>query len=311
MRMDPRARFTFEEIRRHPWFTRYVVLSSPATTAKFCFDFRPNSHLTDDGLCHDAVNLATRLMEGLHVNFNDEPSRSVPESQVESDSFSRLSSTQPETSIADVRFEWDRSWQSASQPLQIPQDFSSQDFWASLAEDPTMTQFAPQPQLPLSLVSFPFFSSSHTTSPSCSFCTTKQYRNSGTDPFLCHCGKTQNARKFQDICPSQRMTRFYSSYSFRQILPIIASALHRLGVAAPAFKASDYDDNNMETWIPVKTLDKRKCHLRGEILVERMAPDVLQVTFSKTIGDPLEWRRFFKVSNKGNIPSDFPSVMTG
>ena len=91
------------------------------------------------------------------------------------------------------------------------------------------------------------------------------------------------------------MTRFYSSYSFRQILPILASALHRLGVAVPAFKLSDYDDNNTETWIPVKTLDKRKCHLKGDIMVERMAPDVLQVSFSKTIGDPLEWRRFFKV----------------
>jgi serine/threonine-protein kinase Chk1 len=34
--------------------------------------------------------------------------------------------------------------------------------------------------------------------------------------------------------------------------------------------------------------------LKGDILVGRMAPDVLQVSFSKTIGDPLEWRRFFK-----------------
>ncbi|KAG0138088.1 kinase-like domain-containing protein [Tuber indicum] len=240
MRLDPLTRFTFEEIRRHPWFTR------------------ENPHLTEDGSCIDSVNLATQLMEGLHVNFNDVPaSRGV--SQSVSDDFSRLSSTQPETPIADVDFEWERPWQSSSQPLEIPQDFSSQDFWASLAEDPTMSQFAPQPSLPLSL--------------------------------------TQNAQKFQDICPSQRMTRFYSTYSFRQILPILASALHRLGVTAPAFKPSDYDDNNMETWIPVKTLDKRKCHLKGDILVGRMAPDVLQVSFSKTIGDPLEWRRFFKVYN--------------
>lgn len=26
-----------------------------------------------------------------------------------------------------------------------------------------------------------------------------------------------------------------------------------------------------------------------------MAPDVLQVSFSKSVGNPLEWRRFFKV----------------
>lgn len=91
------------------------------------------------------------------------------------------------------------------------------------------------------------------------------------------------------------MTRFYSSYSFRQILPILGSALHRLGVAVPAFKKSDLEDGNSESWISVKTLDSRKCQLRGEILVERMAPDVLQVSFSKSVGDPLEWRRFFKV----------------
>lgn len=93
------------------------------------------------------------------------------------------------------------------------------------------------------------------------------------------------------------MTRFYSSYSFRQILPILGSALHRLGVAVPPFKVSDLADGNTESWISVKTLDGRRCPLRGEILVERMAPDVLQVSFSKSIGDPLEWRRFFKVRN--------------
>lgn len=91
------------------------------------------------------------------------------------------------------------------------------------------------------------------------------------------------------------MTRFYSSYSFRQILPILGSALHRLGVAVPPFKRSDLEDGNKESWIAVKTLDSRKCQLRGEILVERMAPDVLQVSFSKSVGNPLEWRRFFKV----------------
>ena len=102
------------------------------------------------------MNLATQLMEGLHVNFNDVPaSRGVSHSV--SDDFCRLSSTQPEAPITDVGFEWERSWQSSSQPLGIPQDFSSQDFWASLAEDPTMSQFAPQPSLPLSLVRFSLY----------------------------------------------------------------------------------------------------------------------------------------------------------
>lgn len=237
MRIDPVNRFTFEEIRRHPWFTR------------------PNPHLTADGLCHDGVNLATQLIEGLHVDF-DADTTITPESFAASNIPNRLSSTQPETSNNDAQFEWDRPWQSASQPFHTRENFDSYDFLISLAEDPAMSQFAPQPQLPLSL--------------------------------------TQNAQRFEDICPSQRMTRFYSSFSFRQILPILGSALHRLGVAVPPFKKSELSDGNTETWISIKTFDSRKCSLRGEILVERIAPKVLQVSFSKSTGDPLEWRRFFK-----------------
>ena len=68
-----------------------------------------------------------------------------------------------------------------------------------------------------------------------------------------------------------------------------------MGIAIPPFKPSDYDETNSETWISIKTEDRRKCPLRGDIIVERLAPDMLQVAFSKNVGDPLQWRRFFKV----------------
>lgn len=84
-------------------------------------------------------------MEGLHVDFDD--------AITAGSGFSRMSSTQPEAPITDVQFEWDRPWQSASQPLHTSHNFDSHDFLTSLAEDPAMSQFAPQPQLPLSLVS--------------------------------------------------------------------------------------------------------------------------------------------------------------
>lgn len=68
-----------------------------------------------------------------------------------------------------------------------------------------------------------------------------------------------------------------------------------MGVVVPAFREADYDELNDETWIPIKTEDSRKCALRGDIVVERMAQDMVQVTFEKNVGDPLQWRRFFKV----------------
>lgn len=90
-------------------------------------------------------------MEGLHVDFDDDDT--TAESNRLGD-FSRMSSTQPETSVTDVLFEWDRPWQSASQPLHTSRNH---DFWANIAEDPAMSQFAPQPQLSLSLVSNLFY----------------------------------------------------------------------------------------------------------------------------------------------------------
>lgn len=67
-----------------------------------------------------------------------------------------------------------------------------------------------------------------------------------------------------------------------------------MGIIIAPFKPSDYEDANTETWISVRTEDRRRCPLRGDIIVERLAQDMLQVTFSKNVGDPLQWRRFFK-----------------
>jgi len=235
MAINPNSRFTFERVRGHPWFTR------------------PNTYMAGNGLCLDGVNLATRMMENLHIDFSRKPSERA---YLDGD-LGRLSSTQPVTPINDVQFEWERPHQMfASQPTETAPAYDSQSVWASLAEDPTMSQFAPQPHLSLSL--------------------------------------TQNARHFKDICPAQRLTRFFSAYSFRQILPIISSALHRMGILIPPFKPSDYEDANHEIWIPIRTEDRRKCPLRGDIIVERLMPDMLQVSFSKNVGDPLQWRRFFK-----------------
>ena len=71
MKVNTATRMSLEDVRRHPWFTRH------------------NSLLADNGHCADRLLLATKLMEGLHIDFN-----SLPSASQEND-FQRLSSTQP------------------------------------------------------------------------------------------------------------------------------------------------------------------------------------------------------------------------
>jgi serine/threonine-protein kinase Chk1 len=152
MAIDPASRFTLERIRDHPWFTRYFYQH----ISWFCIVrltrtmYRPNRYLARNGLCIDGVNLATKMMENLRVDFTRQPSTRA----ALDDNFSRISSTQPVTPATDVRFEWERPHHMfASQPAEVPHEFDSQSLWASLAEDPTMSQFAPQPHLSISLAS--------------------------------------------------------------------------------------------------------------------------------------------------------------
>ncbi|TGZ84862.1 Pkinase-domain-containing protein [Ascodesmis nigricans] len=244
MRLDPSKRFTFENIRQHPWFTR------------------PNPVMSQDGRCVDGIGLAARLMENLHIDFSKTPSirASHIQNKILAGADVRLSSTQPVAPVNNIRFEWEKPQHNfASQPTETADKMEmakdSESLWAYLSDDPTMSQFAPQPHLSESL--------------------------------------TQRAKRFNDICPLHRLTRFYSPYSIQQLLPILAGALHRLGIAVPSL-----DDNRTledgEVWIPIKTEDTRRCPLRGEIVVHQLPADMLEVSFSKNMGDPLEWRRFFK-----------------
>jgi serine/threonine-protein kinase Chk1 len=111
---------------------------------------RQNPYMARNGLCMDGVGLAAKMMENLHIDFNKQP---FNHARLDAD-MGRLPSTQPVTPATDMRFEWERPRQQfASQPTEAPQEYDSQTLWASLAEDPTMSQFAPYPHLSLSLVS--------------------------------------------------------------------------------------------------------------------------------------------------------------
>ena len=262
MKVDAHSRFSLKDVRRHPWFTRR------------------NPHLTTDGKLVDPVILATQMFEKIHIDFS-QPDTTPRASQaptqptdtsadaMELDSHlpHRLPATQPETPTAEIMFDWETHPVLAAIPASQPADplhngasiTVPSSLDDRLAEDPVLSQFAAAPIVPLTL--------------------------------------TQAARRFGDILPSHSMTRFVSRWSIAALIPVLVSALQQLGVPIAEARESQ-DGGRGAAWIKVRTLDDRKCLLKGDVVVEVFSGDageeVVQVVFVKAKGDPVQWRRFFK-----------------
>lgn len=259
MCVDASKRFTFDRIRQHPWYTR------------------KNPLLTSDGRMSDPLRLATKMLESLHIDFSHRPTASqhsitASQDKMDVDPWSvRFATSQPEAPINDVLFDWEKPPRltsnaavSSSQPTSANDsgltltNGRSQPFYA-LAEEPSMSQFNPTPQVPISL--------------------------------------TQHARRFHDIVPSYSLTRFFSHLALPLLLSMLNSALHQLNVPVPTTSSDAGGGRDYAAWIKVKTVDGRNCGLTGDIVVEKYIMDdgeLLEIRFVKTKGDPLEWRRFFK-----------------
>ncbi|KAI9706300.1 MAG: Chk1 protein kinase [Bogoriella megaspora] len=275
LKINPQDRWDLEKIRKHPWFTRH------------------NPYLTSQGKTSDQLGLATKMLESLHIDFNANPmasqSRSQPEPMdidgapitttnghtqpnVALDPTSVLTSTQPQTPLDDAVFDWERPsfphGISASQPLTSVSTNLSSANPTLLADldfetDPTLSQFASTPSVPLTL--------------------------------------TQAARYFKDIIPSFSLCRFLSPLGFSLLLPRLAEALHTLGVPVPGEQEERLrGEREGVAGLRVRMVDGRRQGLSGTVVVERIrggdmgGPEVLEVRFVKAKGDPLEWRRLFK-----------------
>lgn len=264
LKVDVGERFTMSEVRKHPWFTRR------------------NPHLNEKGKAANPVTLATQMLESLHIDFSADVTasqrpkqHSQPSDAMDIDSqpgWTRFSSTQPITPVSELSFDWEAPPRlgginvSASQPLTnadpVLTTHHANELLTQLSADPSMSQFAPTPSVPLTL--------------------------------------TQQARNFADIVPSHSLARFLSILTFAQLLPMLLSALHRLNVpvASPSQAAMEGRENSVT--LRVKTVDARQQLLQGTIVVERMGQqtqtgaEVLEVRFIKAKGDPLGWRRLFK-----------------
>lgn len=314
MNIEANKRFSFTQIRQHPWYTRH------------------NPLLNAEGSVIDPIALAAQMLARLRIDLRaaayQPPPASQPEPALENDWSNRMiSATQPETPINDALFDWERPAPrtlgscaiSSTQPVArndaaavnltatgprttmttMPMLSSTQgkskmpysSALEALADEPTMSQFSAQPGVPLSL--------------------------------------TQHARRFRDIVPSYSLTRFFSHVPPALLVQMLRDALHQLNVPLPPTSPNtsfDYGDNNAPDHIvtlKIKTVDGRRQSLHGDILVDRYhlvhgtgnntgngmyggggmdlddddqeeLPELLEVRFVKIKGDPLEWRRFFK-----------------
>ncbi|KAF9878611.1 hypothetical protein CkaCkLH20_04103 [Colletotrichum karsti] len=255
MNVDPAKRFSFPQVRQHPWYTR------------------TNPHLTSEGQVSDPIKLATKMLEGLRIDFSQQPtaSQGTSSSPMDLDPSSapgKVSFTQPETPINDVAWDWERPALKAMNPIAVSstQPISRSEsgvanrrlFLESLGQEPSMSQFSQTPGVPLTL--------------------------------------TQAARRFKDIVPFESLTRFFSHVPPTLIVQMLTDALHQLNVPLPATTPNLYGDHIAT--LRVKTLDERRQSLHGEIHIDKHRlpeeQELLDIRFVKVKGDPLEWRRFFK-----------------
>lgn len=260
LRVDPFQRFTLEDVRRHPWFTRR------------------NPHLHPSGRAANPIVLATQMLEKLHINFGADPTamsqrRSTQRSRdmdsmdtsYEADPLTRLALTQPEPPIAEQELDWERPRAaanmgiSASQPVaghHLSNNTATQAALGRLVAEPALSQFSQTPAVPLSV--------------------------------------TQQAKKFGDIVPQHSITHFWTFMDFHLLLPLLSEALARLNIQAPPIAQSALEGREHQVFLQIRTRDERNCMLAGTIVVERIDEEIWEVRFLKAKGDPLEWRKLFK-----------------
>ncbi|KAA8649730.1 putative serine/threonine protein kinase [Aspergillus tanneri] len=249
LNIDPGSRFSLEDVRRHPWYTRQ------------------NRFLSPDGRLRDQINLATTMFESLHIDFSQDPlplrsnGGSFGPDRMDMDMGEddhRISSTQPEMPRGDMLVDWDiphlTDVFSSTQPSGEPRSTDDALVADALEDEPSMSQFSPHPSVPLS--------------------------------------RTQKAQRFHDIVPSRPMTRFFSTWELKLLVPLICEALHRLGVPVPSVPAVSAGDTS--AMIRIVTRDGRMCILQGKVIIECVSEGLFEIEFMKVKGDPLEWRRFFK-----------------
>lgn len=246
MSVDSNSRFSLETVRRHPWFTR------------------PNQYMDPEGRLTNPISLATNMFESLKISFDADPMAGsqqwdrmdIDRSAAKAAGFS---STQPDTPVGDMLFDWERPSRlaiSSTQPQTANRLSSTESMLQSdlFADEPSMSQFTMTPSVPIS--------------------------------------RTQMARRFRDILPAQSLTKFYSTWTLNLLVPLLTEAFNRLGIATPALP--QLTAQSSECQFKIRTKDDRSCVMSGDITFDVVSDGIAEVNFVKGNGDPLQWRRLFK-----------------
>jgi len=255
MQIDPQRRLSLEQIRGHPWVMRH------------------NPYISSNGGLENPVHLATTMFESMKVDFSQDPMAS-PRSQRSTDSMdideydmdTRVSSTPVEKPTNDIIFDWERPSR-GTQSSTTDSVMNNGNMDDQLAEEPSLSQFSAVPQVPLT--------------------------------------RTQFARRFRDIIPSHSLTRFFSFWPLENLHTALLEALQKLVTSTASSsqstqstqQASTFAHSDKLTSIKVRMVDNRNCLMSGHVAIEKMSgveAQVLEVSFVKATGDPVEWRRLFK-----------------
>ncbi|KAH3900584.1 related to Serine/threonine-protein kinase CHK1 [Saccharomycodes ludwigii] len=97
-------------------------------------------------------------------------------------------------------------------------------------------------------------------------------------------------------------TRFYSVEDIEDILKVLENAIKTLNVSNCSSIVNEYANlikllGSAPIYplsISIRTIDTRRLLLAGYLKIQQLDEDLKTVTFIRTKGDPLEWRRFFK-----------------
>ncbi|RKO91508.1 kinase-like domain-containing protein [Blyttiomyces helicus] len=97
---------------------------------------------------------------------------------------------------------------------------------------------------------------------------------------------SQTTRGFGALFPAERLTRFYTLARPNEIFQTLAAVFESFLVP--------YKVHSKMFKIGFTTVDKRKCPLHGEVLVQPVSEGMYIVRFSKSKGDPIEFKRLYK-----------------
>ncbi|ODV92349.1 hypothetical protein CANCADRAFT_15913, partial [Tortispora caseinolytica NRRL Y-17796] len=236
IKLNPSERLTIEEIFQHPWLRR------------------PNSLLNPDGTCADPVQLAMKMVQGLSLDLNSEPTSNATNGFATSEFHSSQPVFAPEFEDEDlpniqdpVLFLSQPETYNNSPANILPDDATDAEFLSSLPSNIQFTHTIPQTM-------------------------------------------SQAARTFQDICPSLTFTRFYTAAPMDQLVPRLRSILHRLNIVLPL----DDGKRNFVCLKIRTTDRRRCGLAGDIRCTTIQNSNLTEVHFVKYKGDPVEWRAFFR-----------------